>query len=348
MKQIYIILLFIISFTALISLKNVALADNRYKAAIPKSGDLCGGTGGNGQIIGIGNNVLSLKRNDGKIQLIHLTNQAEIKTSAGNISLSGLKVGERVTLVGGPNPDGSFNADTVVLCSGTAKNIPAYQIQSGHNKAISTNKANAWSWYLNASAMVLITVIWIGMFTFHRLKRKKSLVHLLFFTIFYIYIVTVLDYTLFQFQSLLLLKLFAPNIMLNGVAAGKRLNLIPLVTLTQKDIKTSLLNILLFIPFGFGLPFNTGFRMKRVVITGALFSLSIELLQLLTGLIAQMTFRIADINDVIFNTFGVAIGYILFVEFIHLFRHVFHNWKISTHPLLRYIAERPQVNKQPR
>ena len=85
---------------------------------IPQSGDLCGGTGGNGQIVSVGNNEFTMKRNDdGSDQVVHLTGQATIKTSAGSASLSDLKIGYRVTLVGGPNPDGSFTADTVVVCS---------------------------------------------------------------------------------------------------------------------------------------------------------------------------------------------------------------------------------------
>ena len=85
---------------------------------IPQSGDLCGGTGGNGQIVSVGNNEFTMKRNDdGSNQVVHLTNQATIKTSAGSVSLSDLKIGYRVTLVGGPNPDGSFTADTVVVCN---------------------------------------------------------------------------------------------------------------------------------------------------------------------------------------------------------------------------------------
>jgi hypothetical protein len=37
---------------------------------------------------------------------------------------------------------------------------------------------------------------------------------------------------------------------LNGQTAGKSMNLIPLITLTPQDLKISLLNILLLIPFG--------------------------------------------------------------------------------------------------
>jgi glycopeptide antibiotics resistance protein len=192
----------------------------------------------------------------------------------------------------------------------------------------------------------LLGLVWIGIFTFLRLKKKKSVVYLLFFTIFYIYIVKVLDYTLFQFQSLLLIKHVNPNLMLNGVESGKSLNLIPLATLTPQDLRTSLLNILLLIPFGFGLPFITNFRMKKIVCIGALFSIVIESLQLITGLMAKITFRIADINDVLFNTVGVAIGYMLFVRFLRIYRHISCNWKISSNPIFRYIDERAQIDKQ--
>ncbi len=86
---------------------------------IPQSGDLCGGTGGNGQIVSVGNNEFTMKRNDdGRDQVVHLAGQATIKTSAGSASLSDLKAGYRVTLVGGPNPDGSFTARMVLLCNG--------------------------------------------------------------------------------------------------------------------------------------------------------------------------------------------------------------------------------------
>ena len=201
--------------------------------------------------------------------------------------------------------------------------------------------------YFDLLIVLLFGLIWIGIVTFLRLKKKKSLAYLIFFTIFYVYIVKVLDYTLFQFQSLLLLKHFMPNLILNGQTAGQDLNLVPLVTLTPDDLKTSLLNILLLIPFGFGLPFIANFRMKKIVVIGALFSIAIEVLQLVTGLMAGITFRVADINDVIFNTVGVVIGNMLFAGFVRSYRHISRNWEISANPILRYIADLPQVSEQP-
>jgi glycopeptide antibiotics resistance protein len=321
--------------------KGEVLAVSQSEGEIPQSGDLCGGTGGNGQIVSMESNAFTIKRNDDDSnQIIHLTGQTTIKTSTDAVtSISDLKTGDRVTLIGGLNRDGSFTANTVVLCT------VIQEIQSGQKRIVNFNKANVWRSYMNVSAIFLVSLIWIGITVFLRLKKKKSLVYLLFFTILYFYIVTVLNYTLYQYQSLIILSHFTSNLMLHGLAAGKSLNLIPIITLTPQDLKTSLLNILLMMPFGFGLPFLTDFRMKKIVFTGFLVSVVIEFLQFVTGFVSNTTFRIADVNDLIFNTIGVAIGYILFIGSIHIFRHISQNWKISANPILRYITERPQVDR---
>ena len=187
--------------------------------------------------------------------------------------------------------------------------------------------------------------LWLAIVAFLRTEKKKTPVYLLFFTIFYIYLFKVLDYTLLQFQSLLLVQHFVPNLMVKGVAAPESINLMPLVTLTGEDLRTSLLNILLMMPFGFGLPFITDYSFRRIVLTGVLFSVAIELLQLLTGLAAGMTFRIADINDVIFNSIGAAMGYLLFIGFMHIYLYISHKWELPPNSILQYIAERPQIDK---
>jgi glycopeptide antibiotics resistance protein len=197
---------------------------------------------------------------------------------------------------------------------------------------------------IGLSATLLFGLIWLAIVIFLRRKYKKSFVYLLFFTIFFLYVYKVLDYTLFQFQSLIFLKHFMPDLMLNGLTAGKSMNLIPLATLTLADLKISLLNILLMIPFGFGLPWITNLRVKRVVVIGALFSIGIELLQLVTGLMANITFRVTDINDVLFNTIGVAIGYMLFVGFVRIYRRLSHNRKMGANLISHHITERPQIS----
>ncbi len=88
--------------------------------------DLCGGTGGNGQIVSVGNNTFTIERNDSGTQIINLADQATIETSSGPASASDLKTGDRVTLVGGPNSDGSFTAEAVFVC-----NAPGPETRSG-------------------------------------------------------------------------------------------------------------------------------------------------------------------------------------------------------------------------
>lgn len=199
---------------------------------------------------------------------------------------------------------------------------------------------------LSLSTVLLFGLLWLGLVTFLRLKKRRGPEYLLFFTAFYVYIIQVLDRTLLEFQSLLILKRFFPNLILEGQTAGQEVNLIPLVALTGADVKTTLLNILLLVPFGLGLPLITNLRMRQVVAVGAIFSLSIELLQLITGSAAGMTFRIADINDVIFNTAGVAIGYGLFVVTVGIARALANRGGSSANLIVQYVAERPQTDRQ--
>ncbi|MBI2120920.1 MAG: VanZ family protein [Parcubacteria group bacterium] len=335
----------------------VAVAVSFGDKVYAQSGDLCGGTGGNGEIVSIGSNTFTLKLNEGGNKgtgnlIVALGRNATIETSNGYATLSDLKIGDRVTLVGDNNRDGTFTADAVVVCNGTETigTGSTSSPQAGQANPIAVRNENSEAYEkvngtINTVTILLVGLIWLGIITFLLLKKKKGLVYVLFFSIFYIYLYKVLDYTLIQFQSLLLLQHFVPNLMLNGFSDGTNVNLIPLATLTLEDVKTSFLNILFMMPFGFGLPFITNFRMKRVVVAGLLVSIVIELLQLVTGFMANTTFRVADINDLIFNTVGVAIGYLLFALFVRIYRHISRNWKMRANPILRYIAERPQVDK---
>lgn len=72
------------------------------------------------------------------------------------------------------------------------------------------------------------------------------------------------------------------------------------------DFKNGMLNILLFVPLGFFLAVLWGrFRsLLPVALFGCGLSLTIELLQLLT-------FRATDVNDLITNTFGTVMGFLL-------------------------------------
>lgn len=68
-----------------------------------------------------------------------------------------------------------------------------------------------------------------------------------------------------------------------------------------------IINVLMFVPFGFMLPMIKKCNIFTVAFYSFLFTLSIEVLQPLLN-----SFRISDITDVITNTTGGVIGYILY------------------------------------
>jgi hypothetical protein len=78
--------------------------------------DPCGGTGGNGQIVSTSTNAFTMMRKDGKSQVVHFTDAVEIHTSAGAGTEEDLQPGKGITLVGGPNSDGSFTAEALFVC----------------------------------------------------------------------------------------------------------------------------------------------------------------------------------------------------------------------------------------
>ncbi len=92
-------------------------------------------------------------------------------------------------------------------------------------------------------------------------------------------------------------------------------NIIPFEDLFKSRhgaMKSILLNILMTMPFGFFMSFifvKTNF--KRVITSTFILSLSIELFQLLTT-IFLLNHRIFDVTDLITNTLGGIIGYLIY------------------------------------
>ena len=73
---------------------------------------------------------------------------------------------------------------------------------------------------------------------------------------------------------------------------------------------TYITNIIMFMPFGFLLPliWKPYSSLRKITITALVFSFAIELSQLFNN-------RLSDIDDLIMNTLGAIIGYIIFYVF---------------------------------
>lgn len=146
------------------------------------------------------------------------------------------------------------------------------------------------------------------------LKRKqRSLSYLACLAAFSVYLMFVLQKTLFP------LRLFDHEFVAAMQAAGsgwanEGLNLIPFYGLpgTYWLSVQGYGNVLLTIPFGFGLPFVMPTTFVQVVRRGLYFTLSIELAQLFINVAVGYAHRVADINDVILNLVGTLIGFACF------------------------------------
>ncbi len=82
-------------------------------------------------------------------------------------------------------------------------------------------------------------------------------------------------------------------------------NLIPFRDMIS-DLRSTALNVLLFVPLGFFLRllWRRYRRLGRALRFGFLLSLAVELLQV-------FTYRATDVNDLLTNTLGTALGYLL-------------------------------------
>lgn len=81
--------------------------------------------------------------------------------------------------------------------------------------------------------------------------------------------------------------------------------------------ETTLLNVLLFLPLGLLLPilWKTFKSPVRTILLGFTLSLAVELLQI-------FTYRATDVNDLITNTFGTILGYLMGIITLKAFPHI--------------------------
>lgn len=97
---------------------------------------------------------------------------------------------------------------------------------------------------------------------------------------------------------------------MTGIHAFKsfspRIVLIPFLDMISGPVDT-ILNVILFIPLGFFLPllYEKYNKINRIGLTGFLFSISIEIVQM-------FGMGSTDINDLITNTVGTCLGYCIY------------------------------------
>jgi glycopeptide antibiotics resistance protein len=109
--------------------------------------------------------------------------------------------------------------------------------------------------------------------------------------------------------------------------------------LTASGLKFLFYNILLTMPYGFGINFLTGMNAKKIVRISICLGLGLEMAQLLLSLALRYPYRVVDINDAIFNAFGVLLGYGLFKLFARLYMLVIGQVTNNKDRLLLYLHD---------
>lgn len=113
----------------------------------------------------------------------------------------------------------------------------------------------------------------------------------------------------------------------DGGPGGRNYNVIPFRSIYRiswysptifDPLKIVVGNILLFIPFGFLLPFLIKIRHVKITILGFLTSFCIELIQF------SFMYRVADVDDLILNTLGVNLGFFLYQLFVKLKQRIIY------------------------
>jgi glycopeptide antibiotics resistance protein len=167
--------------------------------------------------------------------------------------------------------------------------------------------------------------------------KQRSWSYLICYTIFGIYLLFAIDRTFFP-------------IWISGAYADARRQIPVLseINITpfyfgpyglEDAVSTQLLNILLTVPFGFGINFIARMRPRSFLWLGPAIGFGIEIIQLVVSLLLGYAYRYIDINDVIMNTLGVLVGYAAFRLFAWFYVFTTHRFRINHEGLAAYFYD---------
>jgi glycopeptide antibiotics resistance protein len=189
-------------------------------------------------------------------------------------------------------------------------------------------------WIIGIIALIIILA-------YMRKYNRQSWIYLFCFSIFWLYVLALLNATVFPLPEYRFVN--ANERQFWTALTFSNINLIPFnygefsyFGYVFPEITS---NIILTIPFGFGLSFIARFNGKDFFWIGLVLGLSIELTQLAIGLIYATSFRVVDINDVLLNTAGVWLGYFVFRIFSWLYLAAYNRFSIKRNWLSGFIYD---------
>ncbi len=164
--------------------------------------------------------------------------------------------------------------------------------------------------------------------------RRRGGFYLFFFSIFWVYLLVLVSVTVFPIPVGMEGGYRYPSIwaQIDSMFHYSGLNLVPLYFNNCWDLPRACAigiyeNILMTVPFGFGINFIARLRSRDFVWLALALGLLIETAQFALDLIFGGVYRSVDANDVLFNGLGVWLGYGLFLVFAWLFLLITRRFK---------------------
>lgn len=164
---------------------------------------------------------------------------------------------------------------------------------------------NAWL----IGLAVLFLLLWLA--------RRRGGWFLLFFAVFWVYLLVMASVTLFPIPVIPMADRVGLWQQINLRWQFSGLNLLPLYfgncwELARLCAMGIWENILMTLPFGFGICFLARLRARDFLWLALMPGLVIEISQLLFGFAIGVQYRTVDVNDVLFNSLGVWLGFAIF------------------------------------
>lgn len=194
------------------------------------------------------------------------------------------------------------------------------------------------AWLIGILILVLLLpILW------RRLRQRNSS-YLFFFSVFWVYLLILVSVTIFPIPLDGGYRFDNIGEQIAFMQRVHAINLIPLYFGTCWELPRPCAigiyeNILMTVPFGFGVSFIARLRTRDFFWLAIAVGSVIEVAQFVLDLAIRTTYRTVDANDVLFNATGILFGYGIFRVFAWLYLTITHRFGIEQRGLLAYIHD---------
>ena len=184
-----------------------------------------------------------------------------------------------------------------------------------------------------------IAILVFAVAAWRQWRKTRNVPYLFCLAVFSIYLIKLVDVVLFPIP---LYGQYAAE-MRRETPLFIRMNLIPLYFgefgLSPNHFRSLIENILLTIPFGFGILFIARINKKFLYWLPLAVGLGTEGSQLIISEVVGYAYRVIDVNDIIFNALGVAMGLLGFWCFSRIILRICRVRDRSPKTLLGYLLD---------